>query len=227
VSRSPRRTPCLKTRPSIPPRAATADFLASLAGAGPVLELAIGTGRIALPLAARGLQVHWPQHYVLSAHICAGQLPEIGAACQVPAEAFSPQVQVAPTACRAWTTGEWTTLRLLFGPLCADQDMGRLGIACACAWRWFIPGASNCQDLWSVARPVDDRPAAPVGAVSPVATPSGRAALHLVTLVRAGTRFERGVWSNEWTQPRETPAFPAVCGLRAVPGLRVSTPPES
>jgi SAM-dependent methyltransferase len=38
--------------------AATADFLASLAGAGPVLELAVGTGRIALPLAARGLQVH-------------------------------------------------------------------------------------------------------------------------------------------------------------------------
>jgi SAM-dependent methyltransferase len=36
---------------------ATADFLASLAGAGPVLELAIGTGRIALPLAARGLRV--------------------------------------------------------------------------------------------------------------------------------------------------------------------------
>lgn len=31
--------------------------LASLAGAGPVLELAIGTGRLALPLAARGLRV--------------------------------------------------------------------------------------------------------------------------------------------------------------------------
>jgi SAM-dependent methyltransferase len=38
--------------------AATADFLASLAGTGPVLELAIGTGRIALPLAAKGLRVH-------------------------------------------------------------------------------------------------------------------------------------------------------------------------
>jgi SAM-dependent methyltransferase len=38
--------------------AATADFLAGLAGAGPVLELAIGTGRIALPLAGRGLRVH-------------------------------------------------------------------------------------------------------------------------------------------------------------------------
>jgi SAM-dependent methyltransferase len=37
---------------------ATVAFLASLAGGGPVLELAIGTGRIALPLAARGLPVH-------------------------------------------------------------------------------------------------------------------------------------------------------------------------
>src|SRR5579859_2777663 len=32
--------------------------LAELAGNGPVLELAIGTGRVALPLAARGLEVH-------------------------------------------------------------------------------------------------------------------------------------------------------------------------
>ena len=33
------------------------DFLADLAGGGPALELAIGTGRIALPLAARGVPV--------------------------------------------------------------------------------------------------------------------------------------------------------------------------
>ena len=33
------------------------DVLAELAGAGPVLELAIGTGRVALPLSARGLRV--------------------------------------------------------------------------------------------------------------------------------------------------------------------------
>jgi SAM-dependent methyltransferase len=33
------------------------DFLAGLANGGPVLELAIGTGRVALPLAARGLAV--------------------------------------------------------------------------------------------------------------------------------------------------------------------------
>jgi SAM-dependent methyltransferase len=37
-------------------RAAVA-FLAHLAGPGPALELAIGTGRIALPLAARGIRV--------------------------------------------------------------------------------------------------------------------------------------------------------------------------
>ena len=36
---------------------AAVEFLESLAGPGPALELAIGTGRIALPLAARGLRV--------------------------------------------------------------------------------------------------------------------------------------------------------------------------
>jgi SAM-dependent methyltransferase len=34
------------------------DFLADMAGPGPALELGIGTGRIALPLAQRGVQVH-------------------------------------------------------------------------------------------------------------------------------------------------------------------------
>jgi SAM-dependent methyltransferase len=43
-----------------PPEAATleaVEVLAELAGRGTVLELAIGTGRVALPLAARGLSV--------------------------------------------------------------------------------------------------------------------------------------------------------------------------
>jgi SAM-dependent methyltransferase len=34
------------------------EFLAGLAGEGPVLELGIGTGRIALPLSQRGVRVH-------------------------------------------------------------------------------------------------------------------------------------------------------------------------
>src|SRR5262245_52085493 len=37
---------------------AAVEGIASLAGKGPVLELAIGTGRLALPLAERGLEVH-------------------------------------------------------------------------------------------------------------------------------------------------------------------------
>jgi len=37
---------------------ATVDFLADLAGRGRALELGIGTGRIALPLAERGVPVH-------------------------------------------------------------------------------------------------------------------------------------------------------------------------
>ncbi|GAB2729088.1 class I SAM-dependent DNA methyltransferase [Kitasatospora kifunensis] len=38
--------------------ASTVDFLAELAGGGRALELAVGTGRIALPLAQRGVPVH-------------------------------------------------------------------------------------------------------------------------------------------------------------------------
>ena len=34
------------------------DFLAQRAGSGPVLELGVGTGRIALPLSRRGVRVH-------------------------------------------------------------------------------------------------------------------------------------------------------------------------
>ena len=37
---------------------AAAEMLAGLAGAGRALELGIGTGRVALPLAARGVEVH-------------------------------------------------------------------------------------------------------------------------------------------------------------------------
>jgi SAM-dependent methyltransferase len=38
--------------------AATVDVLVDLAAGGPALELAVGTGRIGLPLAARGVRVH-------------------------------------------------------------------------------------------------------------------------------------------------------------------------
>jgi SAM-dependent methyltransferase len=36
----------------------TVDLLADLAAGGPALEMGIGTGRVALPLAARGVEVH-------------------------------------------------------------------------------------------------------------------------------------------------------------------------
>jgi SAM-dependent methyltransferase len=44
-------TEAMETEPAV-------DFLAALAGDGPALELGIGTGRVALPLAARGVRVH-------------------------------------------------------------------------------------------------------------------------------------------------------------------------
>lgn len=45
-------------RPFEPDTTAAVAFLASLAAGGPALELGIGTGRVALPLAAGGVEVH-------------------------------------------------------------------------------------------------------------------------------------------------------------------------
>jgi SAM-dependent methyltransferase len=44
--------------PTAGPVEATITFLSSLAGAGPALELGVGTGRVALPLQAAGVEVH-------------------------------------------------------------------------------------------------------------------------------------------------------------------------
>jgi len=44
--------------PSVADAEEIAGTLAALAGSGPALELAIGTGRVALPLVARGVEVH-------------------------------------------------------------------------------------------------------------------------------------------------------------------------
>lgn len=42
----------------LPDTSDAVDTLARLSGGGPVLELGVGTGRLALPLAARGVEVH-------------------------------------------------------------------------------------------------------------------------------------------------------------------------
>jgi SAM-dependent methyltransferase len=47
-----------EVRTSLPDTVATVEVLQDLAGQGPVLELGVGTGRAALPLAERGLEVH-------------------------------------------------------------------------------------------------------------------------------------------------------------------------
>jgi SAM-dependent methyltransferase len=54
------------------------DFLAELAGGGPVLEFAIGTGRVAIPLAARGIPVtgiELSEHMVERLHAKRADLP--------------------------------------------------------------------------------------------------------------------------------------------------------
>lgn len=69
----------------------TVDLLAELAAGGPALEFAIGTGRVALPLSARGIPVHGIE---LSPHMLQ-QLRD------------KPDADTAPT-----TTGDMTTTRV-------------------------------------------------------------------------------------------------------------------
>jgi SAM-dependent methyltransferase len=70
---------------------ATCDVLEELAAGGPALELAVGTGRVALPLAARGVEVHGIE---LSPHMAA----------QLRAKADASSVQL--------TIGDMATTRL-------------------------------------------------------------------------------------------------------------------
>ena len=56
----------------------TVDFLARLAGDGKALEFAIGTGRIALPLKERGVEVHGHRHVAGDGHPPASQARRIG-----------------------------------------------------------------------------------------------------------------------------------------------------
>ena len=66
--------------------AGTVDVLASLAGDGPVLELGIGTGRVAIPLAARGIEVHGVDagHAAPELGVAEGEDPSVGHQCEVP-----------------------------------------------------------------------------------------------------------------------------------------------
>ena len=51
---------------------AAVDMLAQLAGNGTALELGVGTGRVAIPLAARGVAVHGIEasHAMVEPHAC-------------------------------------------------------------------------------------------------------------------------------------------------------------
>ena len=55
----------------------TVDFLAGLAGDGVALELAVGTGRVALPLSERGIRVCAPVHDALLVEGPADQIDKV------------------------------------------------------------------------------------------------------------------------------------------------------
>jgi Dimethyladenosine transferase (rRNA methylation) len=80
------------------------DVLTGLAGDGPVLEFAVGTGRVALPLSARGVSVHGLE---LSPHMAA-QLRAKPGADAVPVTIGDMTTTRVPGAPSRWSTW-WPT----------------------------------------------------------------------------------------------------------------------
>ena len=112
----------------------TVDFLARLAGAGPALEFAAGTGRVAIPLAARGIPVTGIEYSPHMADRLRRKAPDL-------------PVTVGDMATTA-VPGSYTLVYLVWnsiGNLCTQEEQ----IACfANAARHLAPGGRFLIELW-------------------------------------------------------------------------------
>jgi SAM-dependent methyltransferase len=89
---------------------AAVSFLEQLAGGGPALELAIGTGRVALPLAARGVRVDFspPMVAKLRAKPGGDQISvTIGDFADVPVQGTTPTLMMGYTCLKLSLQQNW------------------------------------------------------------------------------------------------------------------------
>ena len=112
----------------------TVDFLARLAGDGPALEFAVGTGRVAIPLSGRGVPVSGIEYSPHMADRLRAKAPEL-------------PVTVGDMATTA-VPGSYTLVYLVWnsiGNLCTQEEQ----IACfANAARHLAPGGRFVIELW-------------------------------------------------------------------------------
>ena len=112
------------------------EFLARLAGRGPALELAIGTGRVAIPLAARGI----PVSGIELSQPMVDQLRRKASADEVPVVTGSMATTAAP--------GSFSLVYVVWnsiGNLCTQEEQ----VQCfRNAARHLLPGGRFVVELW-------------------------------------------------------------------------------
>ena len=97
----------VRTRAVLEP---TVDVLAELAGpGGSALELAVGTGRVALPLAARGVRVHGIELSAAMLAAAAARRPGAEQVTTTQGDMTSTRVEGSVRRRRTWCSTPWAT----------------------------------------------------------------------------------------------------------------------
>ena len=116
------------------------DFLAGLAGSGPALELAIGTGRVAIPLAARGIQVSGIELSQPMVDILKGKRSDLPVTVGDMARATAPDAGAAP--------GEFALVFLVWNSIGNLRTQAEQVACFQNAARHLAPGGRFVIELW-------------------------------------------------------------------------------
>jgi SAM-dependent methyltransferase len=196
--------------------AATVDAVAALAGERPVLELGAGTGRLAVPLAERGLEVHG----IDASPAMLERLADKAAAAGVTVHAHRGDFADADVA----VPGGFGVVLVAFNTLFNLADAGAQRRCLANVAQRLAPGGVLVVEAF-VPEP---GAAAPGGAVTPTVIEADRVVLQVtrsdpqaqtitgsvVTITEAGIRLRP--WRIRWATPDELDAMAAEAGLERV-----------
>ncbi|MEJ7832297.1 MAG: class I SAM-dependent methyltransferase [Nocardioides sp.] len=116
------------------------NVLAELAGAGPVLELAIGTGRVAIPLAERGIQVFGIELSAPMVDVLNRKRPDLPVRVGDMADATAPDEGPAP--------GEFTLVFVVWNSIGNLRTQAEQVACFRNAARHLAPGGRFVIELW-------------------------------------------------------------------------------
>ena len=196
--------------------AATLEAVAALAGDGPVLELGVGTGRLAVPLAERGLEVHGIDASPAMLERLAAKAAAAGVVVHASRGDFA---DVA-----AEVAGGFGVVLVAFNTLFNLPDADAQHRCFATVARRLRPDGRLVVEAF-VPEP---EAATPGGAVTPTVIEADRVVLHVtqsdpeaqtvvgsvVSITESGIRLRP--WRIRWATPDELDAMAAGAGLERV-----------